>query len=212
MSQGSQAPLSIDEIKALASGAWRGPDATWWEREAALALDRSLVQFIPTRNGRDLYLARFWMVKPTRRATEPADGSPFESGNSVLLHYFARPDDDHAMHDHPWSEFRTTVLSGGYREASPSTLWTERHGRGWTEAPGPSVHPGPDARLRWVNVGESLHHLGEDLHSVIEVEPNTWTLVRTGETIRAWGFHPPGQAWMHYRTFLAGTNKPASIQ
>ena len=99
-------PSSI-EPSCLAS--WE--NGRWFEREAWYAISRGWFREIHGADG-SLYLLRCWLTEPT---PEPDSAEKFESGNSVLLHFFPRPDADRAFHDHPW-DFRTTVLDGGYVE------------------------------------------------------------------------------------------------
>jgi hypothetical protein len=158
----------------------------WWYGAAIACLHAGHVCFIPTRNGRRLYLVRCWLTPPKVSAEDR-----FDSGDSVLLHYFAEPDDDGALHDHPWA-FRTTVLSGGY----------------WEELPGSFVSktgPGPmRTDLRSIGAGATVEHQANDLHAVASISPETWTLVRTGPRVRDWGFHPAGKPWVGWREYLAG--------
>lgn len=170
---------------------WRS--GTWWEREAALAFRRGDYLVIPGRGDSDVYMARFWLSAAIRRPASQG-GEAIESGESLLLHYFARGDDDQALHDHPW-DFRTTILVGGYQECMPPTEWMPT-------TVDIALGPPWDKRREWRRAGETLGHLSTDLHCVQSVSPDTWTLVRTGPRIRPWGFHPPDQPWVDYRAFL----------
>ncbi len=169
----------------------------WWKRAAAAAHIAGHSRVIPGRNDGDAYLLRFWLTPP-----ELGNDQGFESGDSVLLHVFARGDDDQALHDHPW-DFQTTILSGGYWEHLPSTEWMNAHGvdgvMGWNDlAPGPAWNE----RREFRRAGQTVHRHALQLHCVGEVLPGTATLVRTGERWRDWGFHPPGQPWVPYKQFL----------
>src|SRR6202035_3956595 len=122
---------------------------------------------------------RFWMqaMPAVIRPASPAQAVKYDSGNSVLLHYFCRGDDDASLHDHPW-DFSTTILAGGYVEHRPPTAWNNAAG----------VGPEWDQRhLTW-HAGDTIRHLAEDLHCVGKVNQGTWTLVRTGPKRREWGF------------------------
>ncbi len=180
-------PADVERFVA----SWRC--GTWWEREAALAWRRGDFLIIPGRNDSDVYLVRFWLSAAIRRSASDG-GEAIESGESLLLHYFARGDDDQALHDHPW-DFRTTILIGGYREHLPPLDWMP------TTVDG-ALGPQWDLRHEYRRAGETLGHLSTDLHCVTAVTPNTWTLVRTGPRVRPWGFHPPGLPWVGYRAFL----------
>ncbi len=182
--------MNQQDIEQRLAG-WRV--GTWWEREAAIAWRNGNALVIPGRNDADVYLVRFWLSAAVRRPASQG-GEAIESGESLVLHYFARGDDDQALHDHPW-DFRTTILVGGYRECLPPIDWMP------TTVDG-AVGPAWRQRTEYRRAGETLGHLATDLHCVQDVEPDTWTLVRTGRRVREWGFHPPGQAWVGYRDFL----------
>lgn len=164
-----------------------GVPNSWWTKAAQDAIVLGHYVPIMSRDGRDLYMVRFWISSPERGA----DGQ-WESGNSVLLHWFIRPDDDLALHDHPW-DFITEILSGGYMEASPQLGWKPEEG-------------GPDigGRYDWRQVGDLVSHRATDLHMVAKINPNTWTRVETASRVRQWGFHPPGRAWVKWDEFLTG--------
>jgi hypothetical protein len=157
----------------------------WWVLEACRAIGHGRHTLIRARHADELYLARFWMHEP--RWTN--DGEP-ESGNSCMLHYFARPDDDDALHDHPW-DFETTVLSGGYLECEPPPDWDRGDGG-----------PQHNYATRLIRAGMSRFHRADDLHRVASLAPNTWTLMRTGPRKRLWGFHAEGRVWQPWHEYL----------
>lgn len=185
------APLPIAKVPDLMVEYATADD--WWKRAAAAAYAAGHSRIITGRNDGDAYLLRFWLTPP-----EKGDDQGFESGNSVLLHVFARGDDDAALHDHPW-DFQTTILSGGYWEHLPSAFW-ERYLAACTDVQlrGPQWN----ARREFRDTGATVRHQATDLHCVGEVLPNTVTLVRTGPRIRSWGFHPEGEPWVPYKQFL----------
>ena len=82
----------------------------WWERAALDAFKRGRFFPILDKEG-DLYLARFWLSPMIWR-----DGH-FDSGDSLLLHWIRKADDDGALHDHPWMNF-SVLLRGCYCEHS----------------------------------------------------------------------------------------------
>lgn len=188
-------PSDIDRLAA----SWRC--GTWYEREAALAWRNRNAWIIPGRNDADVYLARFWLTPAIRRESTNG-GEVIESGDSLLLHFFARGDDDQALHDHPW-DFRTTILAGQYLEHLPPNDWQRTTVDG---AAGPDWH----RHTCWRNTGDTIGHIATDLHCVTEVMDGTWTLVRTGPRVREWGFHPYGQQWIGYREFLAAKRGQAA--
>lgn len=177
------APLPVELVPNLINR-WRH-GGNWWERAAAQAFDRGNHRVITARTATEVYLLRFWLTPPQ---AGPDQG--LESANSVLLHYFVRGDDDQALHDHPW-DFTTTILCGGYWECLPPHDWN-------------NVNSGPafDARSEFRGPGMTVRREQHQLHSVGQVLPGTFTLVRTGERGRDWGFHPPGKPWVNWRTFL----------
>lgn len=142
----------------------------------------------------DIYLVRFWLSYPARRQPN----GRLDSGNSQLLHWLARPDDDDCLHDHPF-DFSTRVLSGGYTEEVPAGPWHDR-----TLGPLHRRTRGVD-RLADTKEGEtatSYPRAAEQLHRIAVVEPDTWTFVQTGPKRRQWGFHPAGKPWQYYRDYL----------
>lgn len=167
---------------------WSPDSINWWSRAAAVAIRRGSYRVIPTRDGTRPYLLRCWLSG----ANAKADGEVFESSESVLLHHFLEPDDDGALHDHPWS-FTTTILAGGYEEALPP--------EGWTGEVGPPI----DACIARRRAGDHIHHAAHDLHAVAAILPGTWTMVATGPRVRDWCFWPPGAAPVPWRTYLART-------
>lgn len=183
------ASLHLDTIEAAVCGTALAP----WLAEAHLAAQRGHCHAIKARTSDRLYLMRFWLSEPDVLEGEER----WDSSDSLLLHHFLMPDDDNALHDHPWN-FRTTILSGGYHEALPPENWLPH-----PDQPGPSIH----ARRIFRGPGTTVHHAATDLHSVSSVLPNTWTLVRTGPKQRTWYFHPEGSAPVHYRDYL---NLPAA--
>jgi hypothetical protein len=188
--------MTPDFVRYLASTSWRhGP---WWQREACRALDNGQSLIIPTRTGTEVYLLRCWLSVPVVMPSD-VDGSRFESGESLLLHFFARGDDDEALHDHPW-HFRTTILTGGYEEHLPPLDWDAASGLG----------PAWNRRKMLRTSTQTIAHAATDLHCVGRILPGTWTLVRTERRIRDWGFHPPGKPWVPYRQYLDSRRAPVT--
>lgn len=170
----------------------------WYHLAALGCLNAGHVQFINQRNSDDLYLVRMWLTPPLPSTEE---GGKFESGGSVLLHWFACGDDDQALHDHPWA-FATTILAGGYWEHLPPERWKRERrvtiGFGGVQPTGPAWN----ARREWRGVGDEVVKNCVDLHCVADPLPDTFTLVRTGKRIREWGFHPEGQPWVSRSVYL----------
>lgn len=199
--------MNIDQFLDHLTGIVHGDShskAEWWHLAALRCWERRHVQLIPARDGKSLYLPRFWLTPPKLKSKDtPDDGSPFESGNSVLLHCFVRGDDDGSLHDHPWEWFHTDILSGGYTERRPSPCWiaaNQPHADRLSTILGqPFEH---HQRLVRRPGGPREHRLGVDQHAVEDVLPDTWTVVTTGPRRRGWGFHPPGRPWIPQRDFL----------
>lgn len=106
---------------------------------------------------------------------------PKLGGARMMLHHILRPDRDDHLHDHPWRTAYSVVLAGGYRE--------ERQ-----------IGPHGNRFSRYVGGQELLTRQGRRIsendlsagiyHRITFVEPDTWSLVVTGErdTSRKWGF------------------------
>ena len=168
---------------------WSRPGSQWFEKTALECIAAGRFHLIEShRDPSKLYLARFWMHAP-RRPEDDGGPSPWESADSCVLHYFARPDDDTALHCHPWP-FTSLVLSGAYLEYLPPD--------GWTGPLGPAF----GAKQIWRKPGDLITHEAGDLHTVAQILPDTWTMVRMGPRIRGWGFHPHGKPWMDRREYF----------
>ncbi len=94
---------------------------------------------------------------------------------TIRLHRIRREDADPDPHDHPWS-FVSLILWGGYREERP--YWMSR----------------------WLRRGQINRFRAASVHRIVEVLPNTWTLVVSGRKVRSWGFHTPDGVvpWREY--------------
>lgn len=108
---------------------------------------------------------------------------------SIKVHHILRPDNDRALHDHPWG-FVTLILHGGYMEELPFVplqALSAAQGKWYTHM----VERG---------VG-SVHRVEPDgLHRIDSVKPGTWTLVLTTGKKREWGFSDGPNNWVvHYR-------------
>lgn len=115
----------------------------------------------------DTYMRRWYLVPRNK-----------EDGN-VYLHQVLRPDDDRALHDHPWPSL-SIMLSGGMTEI--------------TETGSREIVPG-DVIFR----GEHCRHRLE------APKEDTWTLFITGPVVRDWGFWCP-KGFVPWRDFTAGEN------
>lgn len=170
----------------------------WYVFAAYQAMSQGHVQWIPSRDRSSLYLARFWLSLPSPAA--PSSSSPFEESQSTILHWFARGDDDCALHDHPW-DFTTTLLAGGYDERRPTDAYLEA----WESGAWPLGPLWEETTLLRRRAGDGMPPLKRraiDMHAVENVLPDTWTLVQTEAKQRSWGFWPQGEARMPWRAFL----------
>jgi hypothetical protein len=185
--------MSVDAVLLLARATWQY-SPFWGYQRAWRAIRDGRYQIITGRRDAQVYLVRMWLVEepPLQEHVRAGDGAAFESGSQVLLHYFARGDDDAALHDHPWN-FTTTILQGGYYEHLPPFDWHPSDGGG----------PPWDQMRVLRRAGETIHRKATDLHCVGSIIPGTMTLVSTGPRIRPWGFFPPGKPWQLWTDFLA---------
>jgi hypothetical protein len=95
---------------------------------------------------------------------------------NVYLHQILRPDDDRALHDHPWLNC-SIVLRGSYHEVrQDGSICLRRRGA---------------IVFRWAQTA----------HRIIVDRP-AWSLFITGPVVRSWGFHCPN-GWVHWRDFVA---------
>lgn len=107
---------------------------------------------------------------------------------NIYVHRILRPDDDRALHDHPWP-WASYLFTGAYVE------WTNRpvnktsvfYGRLWR-----TVYRAGSFRVRgpWF------------AHRLDPLEGEVWTVFLTGPKIRAWGFWCP-KGWLHWKRFTA---------
>lgn len=98
---------------------------------------------------------------------------------SVYLHEILRSDEDHCLHDHPWS-FMTLILAGGYWEVM-------RHATVWRD-PGMLLY----------RPAKFAHRL------MIPIGGCAWSLVVVGPKVREWGFF----TLIGWRAFRPGQPRP----
>lgn len=158
-----------------------------WLSRANLALLRRLPlpepRVIKNRDGESDYLERFYLGGPP---TMPNGSHPFDEFGQPrqgilwpdapinrVVHRFRRSDEDHELHNHPFSWSFSILLVGGYRE--------ER--RRWT---------GSEFVVdqKTVVAGQVNVILATTFHRVDLLYPETWSLFvmgpRTGETWSFW--------------------------
>lgn len=112
-------------------------------------------------------------------ALETHAGAP----HSAFVHHIHTPDGDRHMHDHPWAWAAAIVLSGGYVERRydddrPDYSYSRRYAVGDLNI----LRPG-------------------DYHSIVAVEPDTWTLFLCGRETQDWGFLVDGKHVPHAEYF-----------
>lgn len=176
-------PIDVSDIN-LPLDDWAN-SPSFFHQTALACYERGDWHPIRGRVDRALYLARFWISPPVQKKS-----GVYESGESMLLHWIVRPDDDDAMHDHPWN-FRSQILSGGYTEEVPEFGWE----------PYDDLGPRETEEQTWT-VGELNLKESVSLHKILTVEPETWTLVITDKREREWGFWPAGKPWKQWRDYL----------
>lgn len=115
----------------------------------------------------DPYLCRWWLTPRGRQS-------------AVYLHHMLKPDDDRALHDHPW-ESVSLCLSGGVKEHSEDLGTVD------------------------VKKGDIIYRSPTFAHRLDQPEPDTWTLFITGERVREWGFHCP-KGWVSWKKFVEPSN------
>lgn len=87
----------------------------------------------------------------------------------IYLHKISRSDEDAHMHDHPWN-FRTTLLSGSYRERyAVGPYWG-------------------DIKERVLKARDSVYHDQSDVHKLELLTPHVWTLVFVSGKTHPWGY------------------------
>lgn len=107
-------------------------------------------------------------------------------GPSVYLHRFRMPDQDVALHNHPWPRAVSLVLAGGYTEKRLTSLF------GFSACEWRRLTPG------------QLNVIGpDDYHRVAELHGDeTWTLFAVWPRTRSWGFWLPLRGHVPWRDRL----------
>lgn len=113
----------------------------------------------------DPYIKRWWVI-------------PRNKIFNIYLHNILRPDDDRALHDHPWWNL-SIILKGSYIEITPK---------------------GSFLRKQWSIVGRKA----TALHRLVPMG-DCWTLFITGPVIREWGFACPN-GWTPWHKFTTKTS------
>lgn len=123
---------------------------------------------------------------------------------SIFLHNIRKPDDDRDPHDHPWG-FLGIVLRGGYIEERWHVV---RH----VVLDDPRLEALLHSDTEERNAGTIAYRKATDIHKIIYVRPNTWTLIFVGpKQEREWGFwrlEPSAYSctwaqWVYWRKYLS---------
>ncbi len=120
------------------------------------------------------YMERYWIIH---------EGSRLSSilGHSVRLHVIKQPDNDRAMHTHPFS-FRTMVIDGGYMEIR------QRHIEGYIRHTGDSYE-----------LDKNIPHM---IYNLLDGKPAT-TIFITGKREDDWYFDTD-QGLIPHKQYLEG--------
>lgn len=120
-----------------------------------------------------------------------------EDGGHVYLHFFARGDEDRALHDHPWRG-RSLVLAWGYREERRFTSIKDED----TELV---------VRERDFGFLDKNYINADTFHRVDVLRPDRgcWTLFETSPYQKSWSFWDRETGEMTpWRRYLAARNIP----
>lgn len=127
------------------------------------------------------YLLRWWLL-------------PRNPLFNVYIHQILRPDDDRALHDHPWF-WCSYLVEGAYIEV--------------TERPQRPESTQIRATGQWQTICEegSLRVRSPWFaHRLVPLTSEVWTVFVVGPTLRVWGFHCP-KGWRPWRLFVDARDK-----
>lgn len=106
----------------------------------------------------------------------------------IRVHNILLPDQDRALHDHPWN-FTSVILKGGYEEfVVEAPLYEDSGMQEW--APN---------KYRW-NRWSRHKRLSTQPHRVVPFG-DCWTLIWNGPTHRKWGFTERPGHWAHWSEY-----------
>jgi len=204
-----QACELIHNAAHLARKKQQSPHGLWWEQAAFAAVYGGRWRIFTGRTSDTPYLLRCWLTPKA-----PGDSDLHSVHLATVLHFFARGDDDDALHDHP-CDFVSYLLEGMYSEELPALDWPQRgrdynsqrisvnHHTGEQRVIEPIIIRGPLTTIFKDHcAGDRIIHKAEDLHAVKNVEPGTVSIVQMGAFRRPWGFHPPGKPWVEAHAYL----------
>lgn len=158
-----------------------------------------------------LYMGRYWLMPLflLRMVAEPGYKPHLKAlawlPASMRLHHIATRDIDRDKHDHP-ADFISIVLCGGYCEARPRsvepcfTSWLEPDGKGgYTEV------FGEYQTVTERRPGSIAFRRATDRHRIVDVKPNTWTLVIWFKKRQWWGFYTV-RGKVHWQAYESAHN------
>lgn len=96
----------------------------------------------------------------------------------LYLHRFVNTDGDRGLHCHPWDWFSSLILCGRYVERRSRVL-----GSGLIAPIG----------IREYGPGDQNTIELNDIHQIVSIAPETWTLFAHSKWSRDWGYYPPLQ-------------------
>lgn len=160
------------------------------ELNSIVALAATLPKRVITAPDGSLYLTRYLL-----KGSFALDSDEFKETSSVYLHQFHRPDGDRDVHSHPWPWSTSTILHGGYWEKRI----TERR-----------LQYGLPPNTYTYSVGDTNAFRPGDYHTIVDIEPDTWTLFAVGPVDRTWHFWVPGKGPVHWKEYLATRYAPAA--
>lgn len=111
---------------------------------------------------------------------------PQNENFNVYLHCFKRPDDDRALHDHPWPSI-SIIIRGRYVEVLPDLLAAA--------TPYSLIYHLPVIR-KTRSMLSVVPRMATSPHRVELPDGDCWSLFLTGRKVREWGFHCK-EGWLH---------------
>lgn len=168
--------------------------ADWIIRRA----QRTPYSAITSRDGTETYMDRWWLFNPYSK-DEKGNAGPARRSfvPSIRVHHIMRPDDDGAMHDHPWNA-RTIVLRNWYREQRPIVDGEEIP----SNCTGLFLRHYDEARMEFTRTtGYTGRVLFDSYHRISQVSRGgVYTLWFTWKYRGTWGFMVDGKKvpWREY--------------
>lgn len=146
-------------------------------------------------NG-SVYMERYWVFNAYGEHAED-NNARFQWLPSIRVHRIMRPDNDRALHDHPWNA-RTFILKGDYKEIRRETF---------------DIYPYPEITVAVPYVrkaGDTAALKFGEYHTITEVsEGGVYTLFCTWKYRGTWGFLVDGVK-VPWREYLARKENESS--